>query len=242
LLLAVIALAGCDKLLSLNDVKAPPDAPPGCAGRTNPVPFFCADFDEMMAVSYGDGVQSMVPPGTMGVMASTMPPAVSPPYALWVDASKGTGGHYDVMYSNSSTVTKLHAELDLRIDGATPNTSELVDIGVDGPAGSLCHFQLQVHNDQTMRVRWYHCPGLSNQPQETTFFGSIPVDFKHYALDFDIANMTASVTFNGVTTTDQLPPMLPGTSGTPFADIGVFAIGGTGGPKVGFDNVLVTLP
>jgi len=238
---ALIALAGCDKVLSLNDITRPIDAPPGLSCvRDDPTAFFCADFDEMMAISYGDGVPTNVPQGMNNVNVGTMMPGASPPYALWIDATKATMGRYDLQYSNTASVTKLHAELDLRIDGPIANTVELVEIGIDNSVGTSCHFQLQAHADQTMRIRWYHCLGQMTENPETTFYGSIPADFAHYTLDFDIANRMASVTFAGHLTPDTLPSISAG--GMPMADVGVFFINNPGGPKVAFDNVLVTLP
>jgi hypothetical protein len=236
----LILFAGCDKLLSLDDITPPPDAPPGLdCKRDDPTAFFCADFDEMMAVSYGDGVQTNVPQGTPPITAATMQPYASPPYALWIDATKATMGRYDLEYSNNASVKKIHAELDIRIDGPIANTVELVEVGIDNTTGTSCHFQLQAHSDQTMRVRWYHCIGTMTQNPETTFFGSIPSDFQHYALDFDIGSGMASVTLAGTPTPDPLP--LFGAGGMPMADVGVFYIGAPGGPLIAFDNVVVTV-
>jgi hypothetical protein len=232
---ALVLVVACYQSVTLPDASN---------GSASPCPtqgaFFCADFDEAMSAYYGDGVELPVPmPTPAGATAVAQPPAVSQPNGLWVDTSTATTGHYDVMYSNVNLVTKLHAELDLRIDRPTPNSSELVELGTDNATGTSCHFQLQIHSDQSLRVRWHDCSGSGTQNPEMTFFTMRPLDFHHYTLDFDIVAGTASVTLDrGTATSDPLPFM--GEPGTPFVDVGVFAIGGSGGPTVAFDNVVVT--
>lgn len=240
--LLVLALASCDKLLSLGPIAPLPDAPPDASMFTcteHASAFWCADFDEAGPITYGDGMPVMIPAATANITAMARAPASSDPNALWVDATATTTGRYDVRYSNAKTVTRVHVELDVDIaQFNTTSSTEIAEIGIDGANGALCHLQLQIDASKVMNVRYFKCNGATQQPA-TMFLGAIPVGFAHYALDLDIAAGLGSVTFDDATTTVKLATS-SATGGTPYADVGVFFIGNPGGPQLAFDNVIAT--
>ncbi len=232
--MALVALAGCDKMLSLNDITPPPDAPPGCTGIKVP-PFFCADFDEQDAVAYESGVMVTLPNPPANVTVQRVPPNVSPPYALWIDSQMPA---YIIDDTQSSpTVTQLSATFSLAVTRPSAQDAELFELGVHSVTFD-CYAQLYIKADPTMPALWVKsvCP----TQQQVQVLSALPAVLTPVAMTFDVAAGTTTVQVEQADAVLMMDFQNP-TGGTPHVKLGMLGTGGAG-PKVGFDNVIVSHP
>jgi hypothetical protein len=242
----VVVLAGCDRFLKLDEVTAPdarPDAPPVIVCKKQiPAPFFCADFDDPSAPAYIDGVVLPLPtPVPAGITAMPQPPGFSPDNALWVDTGADTPNNdYTFELSSPRLAPTMHTELDLNVDHYdTAYSTEIVELGLV-PVGAPtppCHAQLQL--DSTgLRLRPRYCP---NTAQPVVVFPVVPTQqWIHLSFDVDITLGQATATYGLNTATVQLGTNAVG--GNPYIAVGVFHVQNGSGPKVGFDDIVATLP
>ncbi|MGE5185188.1 MAG: hypothetical protein ACM31C_24130 [Acidobacteriota bacterium] len=239
LVLVLFALAGCDKLLSLDPIRPLPDGPPYVVCSVlSPPPLYCADFDEDSDLGYLSGAPVPLPTPTGNVTAVRRAPAGgSPPDALWIDSHDDT---YRIEATEASVVTQIHATFALAVTRASSQPAELVELGVQAAAFDHCYVQLYIdpQNHPTPEL-WLksHCGNPEVQSSARVLAG-LPAELTPVTYDFDLAAGIATVQIAQASSTLPLQLADP-VGGGPHVYAGMLMTGGAG-PALALDDLVVT--
>jgi len=241
-LVIVIALAGCDKLLSLNDITpqhgldAAIDAGPTYCSLLATQPFVCADFDAPSLVDYESGNPHMLPTGPP---ATARAPGTSQPNALWIDASLGG---YTFKDMSSMATTRIEATFELDVDGyvIANDTVSIVALSLTNADCGPCRIEIQLDQSGGPGIivaayasGFYDHHTLAPLPPPNTF---LQVD-----VVYDLASGQASARVGAASPTMFVVPSSTKPA-APSTEIGAgLRPAAIGGPSLALDDVVVTL-
>jgi len=200
---------------------------------------FCDDFDEDGAASFSRWDHVNAVGGTLGLSSD----AVSPPFSL-VAAVGGAGGVGPTLEKDFASASKIHIELDMKGDCNTLESDVFTLDVVPPPAGYTQARLVFYQSPSTEHLTFDYVldGGVSLADSGDVPLGGPFTDWRHYAIDVDLANETfaATSTLDGGTVTAGLPidpPLAPGATHLTIGLIDYLAI--SGGCSAQFDNVVV---
>jgi hypothetical protein len=239
LALVVLACAGCDKLLSLDDIKPPrvgdamgDSSPVSCSQQA--AAFVCADFDETTLRAYEFGNPRTLPASAVAV---PRPPANSQPNALWLD------GNYTFTDASSNGFTRIEATFELDVESYVDqnDTVGIVALRFDNADCGPCDVKIELDPSGgpgvIVAADWppmaYDHHALSQLPPPGTFL--------HVDVWYDLANGQASAQV-GAAPAVQFTVGQSSQSAMPNTEIGALLTGtAVGVPVLAIDDVVVTV-
>jgi hypothetical protein len=242
-LVAIVAVAGCDKLFSIDRLPdGQPDAPQISCDTTFATAAFCADFDEDAPYVYVLGNQTslslMAQQATAMIVPATDAP--SPPNVLELHS---TGGNYGQTYHPGAMFTRMTASFDLHIEHTgTPKDiySGLITLGTDNVPGlSSCYVSFIIDENDPASLGINEFCDTTGGAETLVRQGPLPAGWFHVDFTFDMSFPRAYVLIDGKNEVDHdwsVPaPLL---TKPPMMQFGLLA--DDAGLQIALDNLVVT--